>query len=55
MIYEAMNCLVLEMNEFFRNKLQVKDEKVILSGPVGPDRQGWKYGEDKVVTPDVDD
>jgi len=49
MIYEAMNCLVLEMNEFFRNKLQVKDEKVILSGLVGQDGQVSISGENKVV------
>lgn len=49
MIYEAVNCLVIEMNEFFRNKLKVTDEKVILSGLVGQDGQVAISGENKVV------
>ncbi len=49
MIYEALTCLTEEINEYFRNKLKVSDERVILSAIVNQDGSVAIQGENKVV------
>jgi hypothetical protein len=49
MIYEALTCLTEEINEYFRNKLKVSDERIILSGIVNQDGTVAIQGENKVV------
>jgi hypothetical protein len=49
MINEALTCLTEEINEYFRNKLKVTEEKVILSGIVNQDGSVAIQGENKVV------
>jgi hypothetical protein len=49
MIYEALSCLTEEMNEYFRNKLHINEEKVILSGLVNQDGSVAIQGENKVI------
>ena len=49
MIYEALSCLTEEMNEFFRNKLRVNEEKVVLSGLVNQDGSIAIQGENKII------
>jgi len=49
MIYEALSCLTEEINEYFRNKLKVSDERIILSGIVNQDGTVAIPGENKVI------
>ena len=49
MIYEALTCLTEEINEYFRNKLKVSDERIILSGIVNQDGTVAIQGENKVI------
>lgn len=49
MIYEALSCLTEEMNEYFRNKLKINEEKVVLSGLVNQDGSIGVQGENKIV------
>ncbi len=37
MIYEALSCITSDINEYFRSKLKINEEKVILSGIVNQD------------------
>ena len=49
MIYEALSVLAREMNEYFRNKLKVSEEKVVLSPLVNQDGTVAIPGENKVI------
>ncbi|MES2328698.1 MAG: DUF4255 domain-containing protein [Bacteroidota bacterium] len=49
MIYEAMSCIADELNEFFRTKLRINEDKVILSGIVNQDGSIAIQGENKVL------
>jgi hypothetical protein len=49
MILEALSCLAEEMNQYFRNKLKVNEEKVILSAITNQDGTVAIQGENKVV------
>ena len=49
MIYEALTCIVDELNEFFRTKLRVNEDKVVLSGIVNQDGSVAIQGENKVL------
>ena len=37
MIYESLNCITEEINQFFKNKLKIQDDRVVLSGIVNQD------------------
>lgn len=49
MIYESLNCLSEEMNDFFRLKLKVSSDKVVLSGITNLNGAVAIKEEDKVV------
>jgi len=49
MIYESLSCLTEEMNEYFKNKLKISEEKVVLSGLVNQDGSIAIQGENKVI------
>lgn len=49
MIYEALSCLTEDMNEYFRNKLKINEDKVVLSGIVSQDGSIAIQGENKIV------
>lgn len=49
MIYEALSCLTDEINEYFRNKLRINEDKAILSGIVNQDGTIAIQGENKIV------
>jgi hypothetical protein len=49
MIYEALNCLVDEMNEHFRSRLKLNEQKVILSSLISQDGTVAIQGENKIV------
>jgi hypothetical protein len=49
MIYEALSCLADEINEFFRNKLKISEEKVSLSAIVNQDGTVAIQGENKIL------
>jgi hypothetical protein len=49
MIYEALTCLTEELNDFFKLKLSIAEEKVILSGLVNADGTVAIPGENKIV------
>jgi len=49
MIYESLYCLTEEMNEYFRNKLKLNEDKVVLSGLVNQDGSIAIQGENKVI------
>lgn len=49
MIYEALSCLTDDMNEYFRNKLKINEDKVVLSGLVSQDGSSAIQGENKIV------
>jgi len=49
MIYEAINFISEEMNEFFRNKLKVNEDKVIISSIVDQSGAVAIQGENKIV------
>jgi hypothetical protein len=49
MIFEALSCLVDEMNEHFRNRLKVNEQKVILSALINQDGTVAIQGENKII------
>ena len=49
MIHEAMSCIVDELNEYFRARLKVAEDLVILSGIVNQDGTVAIQGENKVL------
>jgi hypothetical protein len=49
MIYESLSCLVDEMNEHFKSRLKVNEQKVILSAIVNQDGTIAIQGENKIV------
>lgn len=49
MIYEALLCLTEEINEFFRNRLKINEEKITLSAIVNQDGSIAIQGENKVL------
>ncbi|MBS1528947.1 MAG: DUF4255 domain-containing protein, partial [Bacteroidetes bacterium] len=49
MIYEALSCLVDDMNEYFRNRLRINEDKVALSAIVNQDGTVAIQGENKVA------
>lgn len=49
MIFEALSCLADEMNVHFRNKLNLNEEKVVLSAIMNQDGTIAIQGENKVV------
>jgi hypothetical protein len=49
MIYETLSCLTEEMNEYFRNKLKINEEKIVLSGLVNQDGSIAIQGENKII------
>lgn len=49
MIYESLSCLVDEMNEHFRSRLKVNEQKVVLSSLVNQDGTVAIQGENKLV------
>ena len=49
MIYAALYCVAQEMNEFYKAKLGVADDRVILSGIINQDGSLAIPGENKVV------
>ncbi len=49
MIFEALSCLADEMNVYFRNKLNLNEEKVVLSAIMNQDGTIAIQGENKVV------
>lgn len=49
MIYEALSCLTDDMNEYFRNKLKINEDKVLLSGIINQDGTIAIQGENKIV------
>ncbi|MCJ8208319.1 DUF4255 domain-containing protein [Mucilaginibacter sp. RS28] len=49
MIFEAINYLAEEMNEYFRSKLKVNEDKVIISALVNQDGTIAIQGENKLV------
>ena len=49
MIYEALSCLVDEINEHFRIRLKVSEDKVILSAIVNQDGSIAIQGENKIL------
>ncbi|HVZ25413.1 MAG TPA: DUF4255 domain-containing protein, partial [Sediminibacterium sp.] len=49
MIYEALTCITEEINEFFRTKLRINEEKIVLSGIVNQDGTVAIQGENKVL------
>ena len=49
MIFEAVNFIAEEMNEFLRNKLKVKEDKVIISSIVDQNGAIAIQGENKII------
>lgn len=49
MIYACLNCLAEEMNLFFRSKLKIHEDKVIVSAIVNQDGSIAVQGENKVL------
>jgi hypothetical protein len=49
MIYEALTCITEEINEFFRSKLKINEEKIVLSGLINQDGTVAIQGENKVI------
>jgi hypothetical protein len=49
MIFEAVNFIAEEMNEFFRNKLKVKEDKVMISSIVDQAGAIAIQGENKII------
>lgn len=49
MIYESLNCIVDELNEYFRSKLRINEDKVVLSGIINQDGTVAIQGENKVL------
>ncbi|CAL1518621.1 DUF4255 domain-containing protein [Chitinophaga sp. MM2321] len=49
MIYEALNCIIDEINNNLKRKLRINEDKVILSGLVNQDGSIAVQGENKMV------
>jgi hypothetical protein len=49
MIYEALTCLAEELNDFFKLKLSIAEEKIVLSGLMNADGTIAIPGENKIV------
>lgn len=49
MIYEALTCLFDEMNKYFRNRLKLNEQRVILSSLINQDGTVAIQGENKIV------
>lgn len=49
MIHDALTFIVSEINEHFRNKLRINEDKVVLSGLVKQDGGVAYHGENKVL------
>lgn len=49
MIYESLACLAEEMNTFFRTKLKIREDKVIISSIVNQDGSVAVQGENKIL------
>jgi len=49
MIYEALSCIVDEMNDYFKVKLKINEEKIIISGLVSQDGTVAIQGENKII------
>lgn len=49
MIFESLSCVTEEINEYFRSKLKVNEDKVIISGIVNQDGTVAVQGENKVL------
>jgi hypothetical protein len=49
MIYEALSCLTDEIDEYFRSRLKINEEKIVLSGLVNQDGTIAIQGENKIV------
>jgi hypothetical protein len=49
MIYQSLHCLAEEINDFFKAKLQITEDKVLLSSIVNQDGTVAIPGENKIV------
>lgn len=49
MIYEALSCLAEEINEYFRIRLKISEDKVVLSAIVNQDGTVAIQGENKIL------
>jgi len=49
MIYESLACITEELNEYFRIRLKIPEEKVLLSSIVNPDGTIALPGENKIA------
>lgn len=49
MIQEALSCLVDEINGYFRSRLKINEDKVVLSGIMNADGTSAIRGENKVL------
>ncbi|ASZ12268.1 DUF4255 domain-containing protein [Chitinophaga pendula] len=49
MIYETLSCITEEINNYFKRKLQINEDKVILSGIVNQDGSIAVQGENKII------
>jgi hypothetical protein len=49
MIYEALLCITEDVNEYFRNKLKINEDKLVLSGIVNQDGTVAAQGENKIL------
>ncbi|MES2373019.1 MAG: DUF4255 domain-containing protein [Bacteroidota bacterium] len=49
MIYEALTCITEEINEYFRSKLKINEEKIVLSSLINQDGTIAIQGENKVI------
>jgi Pvc16 N-terminal domain len=49
MIYEALSCITEEVNEYFKSKLNINEDKIVLSGIVNQDGTVAAQGENKIL------
>lgn len=49
MIYESLTCIADELNEYFRIRLKIPEDKVVLSSIVNPDGTIALPGENKIA------
>jgi len=49
MIYESLTCLADEINDYFRQKLKINEDKVVLSAIINQDGTVAIQGENKVI------
>ncbi|OKS86523.1 DUF4255 domain-containing protein [Mucilaginibacter polytrichastri] len=49
MILETLTCLTDDINEYFRNKLRINEDKVVLSGIINQDGTIAIQGENKII------